>query len=261
MAGRAAALGVPVLTPDRLRAPEAVAELAALRPAIGILADYGKILPPAVLDLPPHGILNLHPSLLPRHRGAAPIPAAILAGDVETGVALFRMDAGMDTGPLVAVERLALAGDEDAPRLEAALASVAAALLRRSLAGWLAGALVGVPQPADGVTVTRPLRREDGRLDPALPAAALERAVRAYRPWPGTFVETPEGRLLVIDAFVAPGRPGDRPGAVVVEGDRPALAAADGRLVLRTVRPAGGRDMGGAAYLRGRPGIAAARVG
>jgi methionyl-tRNA formyltransferase len=255
VATAAATLGVPILTPARLRDAAALAELAALRPGIGILADYGKILPPAVLDLPPHGILNLHPSLLPRHRGATPIPAAILAGDEGTGVSLFRMDPGMDTGPIVAVERVALAGTEDAPGLEDALAAVAARLLRRSLAGWLAGELPAVPQPEVGVSVTRPLRREDGRLEPARPAAELERAVRAFRPWPGTYVELGGERVAVLAASRAPAQRADQPGLVVLEGARPALATVEGRLVLDAVRPAGGREMDGPAFLRGHPGV------
>jgi methionyl-tRNA formyltransferase len=261
VATAAATLGVPILTPARLRDPAALAELAALRPGIGVLADYGKILPPAVLDMAPHGILNLHPSLLPRHRGAAPIPAAILAGDEVTGVSLLRMDPGMDTGPVVAQERVTLAGREDAPDLEDALAAVAARLLRRSLAGWLAGEIPAVPQTEVGISVTRPLRREDGRVDPARPAAELERAVRAFRPWPGTYVELGGERVAVLAASLAPAQSGDQPGLIVLEGARPALATADGRLVLEAVRPAGGREMDGAAFVRGHSGVLGARVG
>ncbi|HEY5495882.1 MAG TPA: methionyl-tRNA formyltransferase, partial [Candidatus Limnocylindrales bacterium] len=183
---RAVALGLPLLTPERLRDASVVAVVAALHPEIGVLADYGKLLPQAILDLPQRGILNLHPSLLPRHRGATPVPAAILEGDAQSGVSLFRMDAGMDTGPIVAAEAVALSGDEDAPGLEARLAAVGAGLLGRSLGPWLRGALPAIAQSPDRMSVTRPFRREDGRLDPARPAAALERQVRACRPWPGT---------------------------------------------------------------------------
>ncbi len=167
---RAARLHLPVLTPARLRDPGVYSDFTPLQPEIGVLADYGKLLPQGFLDRPPHGILNLHPSLLPRHRGATPIPAAILAGDAETGVTLFRMDAGMDTGPIVASEAVALSGDEDAPGLETRLAFVAAQLLARSLGPWLRGELPAIAQSREGVSVTRPFRREDGRLDPARPA-------------------------------------------------------------------------------------------
>ena len=165
----AAALGLPILTPERLRDPAFLGAFTAIRPAVGILADYGKILPAALLDLVPHGILNVHPSLLPRHRGATPIPAAILAGDATTGVSLFRMDPGMDTGPLVAVASTPLDPDEDAPALEERLAGLAAALVARSIGPYLRGEADPRPQPEEGITVTRPLAREDGRLDPTAP--------------------------------------------------------------------------------------------
>ena len=241
----------PMLTPAQLRAPEAVEAVLALRPGLAVLADYGQIVPPALLDLP-HGALNLHPSALPRWRGASPVPATILAGDAATAVTLMRMDAGLDTGPIVAQATVSLAGDETAPDLEARLAALGADLLAASLDAWLAGALVPQPQPPEGVTLSRPLRREDGRLDPSVPAVALERRVRAYLPWPGTFLESEEERLVVTAASLAPSEPGDIPGRLVPHGDRPALATVDGRLVLDAVTPPGRRPMSGADYLRGR---------
>ncbi len=182
----------PLLTPERLRAPEAIATILALEPALVVLADYGQIVPPALLDLP-HGALNLHPSALPRWRGAAPVPATIAAGDASTGVTLMRMDAGLDTGPIVARVDVPLRGDERAPDLEARLAEVAAELLDDRLGAWIRGELEAVPQASDGITLTRPLRRDDGRLDPSRPAAELERLVRAYLPWPGTFLDLDDG--------------------------------------------------------------------
>ena len=243
----------PVLTPARLRAPEGIAEILALAPGLAVLADYGQIVPPALLDLP-HGALNLHPSALPRWRGAAPIPATILAGDRETAVTLMRMDAGLDTGPVVARVDVPLTGDERTPDLEARLAGIAGELLNRSLGPWLRGELVAEPQPADGVELTRPLRREDGRLDPMLPAATLERQVRACLPWPGTFLVLDGQRLVVIAASVAPSEAGDVPGALGRHGQRPALATADGRLVLEWVTPEGRRPMTGEDWLRGQRG-------
>ena len=259
---RAARLRLLALTPARPREPAFVAQLAELRPEIGILADYGKLLPPAVLDLPPRGILNLHPSLLPRHRGATPIPAAILEGDAETGVTLFRRDAGMDTGPVVARDSMLLPDDADAPWLESHLAVVAGGLLRRTLGPWLQGALEAVAQSPDAVSVTRPFHREDGRLDATRPAAALERQVRAMRPWPGTFVEAGGVRIAVLRVAVAPSRDGDEPGRLVGEGAPGlALSTSVGRLQLLEVQPAGGRPMDGGALLRGRPGLIGTRVG
>jgi methionyl-tRNA formyltransferase len=257
----AAGLDVPVLTPERLRDPAFLERLGDLRPDVGILADYGKLLPPAVLDLPGHGILNLHPSLLPRHRGAAPIPAAILAGDAETGVSLFRMDPGMDTGPLVAAERTPMGTAEDAPALEERLARLAAGLLARAIGPYLRGELPPRDQPDEGVTVTRPLTREDGRLDPLRPAAELERRVRALRPWPGTHLDLPDGRLAILEVAVGDGEEADDPGTLVADGPGLALATARGRLRLLVVRPAGGRSMDAAAYRRGRPAVIGSRVG
>jgi methionyl-tRNA formyltransferase len=252
-------LGIGVMTPTRLRDTAAIADILGLEPTLLVLADYGQIVPTELLDAP-DGALNLHPSLLPRHRGATPIPAAILAGDEETGVSLMRMDDGLDTGPLIAIERVSLAGDETAPALEARLAIVAAGLLARSLDPWLIGDLPALPQATTGATLTRPLRREDGRLDPRLPAVELERRIRAHLPWPGSFIETEAGRLVVLSARIAPAEPDDTPGTIVPDDHGLALATAEGRLLLDEVQPAGARPMSGEAFLRGRPSILGARV-
>jgi methionyl-tRNA formyltransferase len=244
----------PVLMPVRLRAPESIAAILALEPGLAVLADYGQIVPPALLDLP-HGALNLHPSALPRWRGASPVPATIAAGDAATAITLMRMDEGLDTGPIVAQEVWPLDGTETAPGLEARLAEAGAALLARVLDAWLDGAAIARPQAVEGATLTRPLRREDGRLDPARPAAVLERLVRADLPWPGTFIELVGERLVVGGASVSATQAGDIAGAIVREGRRPAMATADGRLVLETVTPPGRRAMEGEEWLRGRRDI------
>jgi methionyl-tRNA formyltransferase len=264
VATAAATLGLePVLAPDRLRRPEAVADVLALDPGLLVLADYGQIVPSSLLGVP-HGALNLHPSLLPRHRGASPVQATILAGDPETGVTLMRMDEGVDTGPIVAQVGVALDGSETAPALEAALAAEAGALLVATLPEWLAGRRHAAPQPADGATLTRPLRREDGRLDPSKGAAALERQVRAYQPWPGTWFETPDGRLTLWQVrtlalgggFPAALPPrGDETPVLLPDGDGLALAVSDGALRLDEVQLAGGRRMTGDELRRGHPGL------
>jgi methionyl-tRNA formyltransferase len=247
----------PVLTPERLRAPAALRSVLALAPELVVLADYGQLVPAPLLDLE-HGALNLHPSLLPRHRGATPIPATIIEGDPETGVTLMRMDAGLDSGAIVAVDRVPLAGDETTPDLERRLAAVAAELLARSLGPWVRGELAARPQARTGVTTTRPLRREDGRLDPALPAAELERQIRAYQPWPGSWLETPVGRIVV---WQAESTDGDGiPGGLVADEDGLALVTSAGRLRLLEVQPAGKGRMTGAAFRRGRPSVAGTKV-
>ena len=256
VAGRARTLGLRLLQPARVRTPESVAEIGQLRPDLGVLADYGQIIPPALLAIPAHGILNVHPSALPRHRGASPIAATIAAGDPTAAVTLIRMDAGLDTGPIVASVSWPLAGDETAPELEAEAARRGADLLIATLDDWLAGRRPPRPQAAEGVSLTRPLTREDGRLDPTRGAAALERQVRAYQPWPGTFVETGEGRLLVHAAVVAPAEPSDQPGRLEADSDGLALTTADGRLRLVDVQLAGRRRTDAPSLRRGAPRLA-----
>jgi methionyl-tRNA formyltransferase len=272
VAQRAEALGIaPVLEPLRLRGEQAVADVMALAPALLVLADYGQIVPGELLDRPRHGALNLHPSLLPRHRGASPIPAAILAGDRQTGVTLMRMEEGLDTGPVVAQVAVPLDGTETAPQLEALLAAEAAELLRATIPDWLAGRRPARPQGPEGATLTRPLRREQGRLDPERDAVTLERQVRAYQPWPGTWCETVAGRLIVWAARpLVVGRDERGPvgaaehgslGSLVPDGDGLAVVVADGGLRLDEVQLAGGRRMSSAALRRGHPELSGSRVG
>lgn len=238
-----------VLTPERLRAPESIDAILTLKPELVVLADYGQIVPTALLDLR-FGALNLHPSLLPRHRGATPIPAAILAGDAATGVTLMRMDSGLDTGPIVAQETVPLDGTETTPDAEDALASVAADLLGTQVGPWVRGEVEARPQ-GGGASMTRPLRREDGRLDATRAAALLERQVRAYQPWPGSFVDTTDGRLVIWSAGVD-----ETGGPARGRFDDLGLGVGHGeRLRLVEVQPAGGRRMAWDAFVRGRPGI------
>jgi len=252
--------GLLLLQPTSLRDAAAVDALRSIGPALGVLADYGRLVPPAVLGIPPRGFLNVHPSLLPRHRGAAPIPATILADDPRAGVTLMAMDAGLDTGPIVSAAAWPLTGIETAAELEARAATEGAALLLASLPDWLAGRLAPRPQDEAAATLTRPLRREDGRLDGDTPARELERRVRAYVPWPGTFVETDFGRVAVHRAVVAPAEPGDRPGTLVEDGAGIALATVEDRLRLLEVQPAGGRRMSSEAWRRGHPGAVGTNV-
>jgi methionyl-tRNA formyltransferase len=235
----------PLLAPERLRAPDSIASVLALEPSLAVLVDYGQIVPPAILDLA-HGALNVHPSLLPRHRGATPMPAAILSGDKATGVTVIRMDTGIDTGPIVAQERIPLDGTETTAELEQRLSVLGAELLQRTLGPWLAGALKPLPQDEGSATLTSPLRREDGRLRSSVPARDLERQVRAYTPWPGSFVETPVGRLIVHAASVD-----DEAAGPVGTIDPVGLNTIDGRLAFVRVQPAGGRAMPWDDYLRG----------
>jgi methionyl-tRNA formyltransferase len=261
VAARARELGLPLLQPVRVRALESVEALRALKPDLAILADYGQLIPRALLDLPPRGFLNLHPSALPRWRGAAPIAATILAGDTESAVTLMVLAEEMDAGPIVAVEPLGVRPDDTAVTLEERAAEVASRLLKRALPEWLAGRLTPRPQPVEGVTLTRPLRRQDGLLVPGRSAVDLERQVRAYQPWPGSYLETPVGRLIVWRAVVAASEPGDEAGSLPAMGrDGLALATAAGRLVLDEVQLAGGRRISAAELRRGHPRLFGATV-
>lgn len=243
----ASALGVPLDVDGS--APAAVDLI--------VLADYGRLLPARLVESPAHGALNLHPSLLPRWRGATPVARVIAAGDARTGVSLMRMDAGLDTGPLVAQVETPIAPDETTPRLEARLARLAAELLRDRLGPWLRGEVQARPQAAAGVTAARPFRRDDGRLESHRPGADLERQVRAFQPWPGSFLETAAGRLVLWQVSLAgPGRePATAPGTFVPTGEGLGLVVGDGTLTLDEVQLAGRRRMSGADLRRGHPGL------
>jgi methionyl-tRNA formyltransferase len=251
--------GVPLMQPPQIRDARAIQAIRELEPDLGILADYGQLVPQVLLDMPRHGFLNVHPSLLPRHRGASPIPSTILEGDTETGVTLIAMDAGLDTGPIVAVERWPLEGTETASELEARAAGVGAGLLSKTIGAWLRGEIAATPQGEEGASLTRPLRREDGRLDVWLTAPELERQVRAYQPWPGSFLETAAGRLVVWGAS-PDGSTGETMPGTLGPGPDLRIATADGWLRLDEVQPGGGRRMPGDAWLRGRPTMAGTKV-
>lgn len=243
-------LGIPVIQPEKLRAPEAMDQLRAWDPDLIVVAAFGQLLKPDVLELPRFGCINVHASLLPRWRGAAPINAAILAGDEETGVTIMKMDAGLDTGAILTQRAIRLTRDDTAGSVTAALSTLGADLLLATLPDFLAGKLTPIPQPAEGVTYAPMLKKEDGRLDFTRPAEELERRVRAMSPWPGAWFEWDGNLLKVARASVREGKGlknGDR---FIVEG-RPAVMCADGALVLEDVQPAGKKSMDGKSFLAG----------
>ena len=258
----ALARDLPLFQPQSLRTPEAVAQLAAWEPDAIVVAAFGQILRQDVLDLPPHGCLNIHASLLPRWRGAAPIAAAILAGEKVTGVTIMRMDAGLDTGPILAQREEPIRPDDTRVALEERLAQLGAELLVETLPAYLARELLPQPQPEEGITYAGQLRKEDGRIEWSRSAAELDRQVRAFNPWPGAFTTWRGQRLKVLRAAPLPGWRGDAPpGTMVALADGVAVATGEGTLRLEKVQLAGKRPMDAAAFLRGQRGGVGSRLG
>lgn len=246
-------LNVPILQPERLREPEAMAQLKAWNPDLIVVAAFGQILKKDVLELPQHGCINVHASLLPRWRGAAPINAAILAGDEETGVTIMKMDVGLDTGPMLAKRSLRIKPDDTTGSLIGALSTLGADLLIETLPGYIDGKVTLKPQPEDGVTYAPMLKKEDGRLDFEKPAVELERRIRAMNPWPGAWFEWNGAPLKVLKArtdilftYMI-----QTPGNRLVSGNEPVVATSNGFLFLEEVQPPGKKLMSGKSFLAG----------
>jgi methionyl-tRNA formyltransferase len=262
----AQAAGLPVIQPQRLREPEAMAQLTAWAPDVIVVAAFGQLLKPAVLDLPKHGCVNVHASLLPRHRGAAPIAAAILAGDAETGVTIMRMDVGLDTGPMLAKRAVPIRPDDTTATLAARLAPVGAQLLLDTLPDYLSGKLQPTPQDEALATYAPQLKKEDGHLDFSRPAPELERRVRAFAPWPGAYAlwddQSSDGEprpFKILRASVLESERGE-PGTVLQTERGTAVACGAGALLLVEVQPAGRKPMPAADFARGARRFIGARL-
>ena len=241
--------GIAVRCPATLRDPATQDEFAATPCDAAVVAAYGLILPAAILGVPRHGCLNVHASLLPRWRGAAPIQRAILAGDEETGITIMQMDKGLDTGPILLQQAMPIVPTITSGELSEALAGLGARLISDALDGVARGTLVARPQPGDGVTYASKLRREEARLDWRLSALVLERQVRAFDPWPGAYFCGRGERLRVFAAEATPQSAAAPPGTVLDDN----LSVACGEGVLRPLklqRP-GRSALDTAALLRG----------
>ena len=243
-------LGVEVIQPERLKHPDAFARLVEWAPDIIIVAAFGQILRTQVLELPKSGCINVHASLLPRWRGAAPIQAAILAGDAETGVTIMKMDAGIDTGDVLSQKAIEIRADDTASSLGERLADLGAGLLMETLPGYLSGEIRPVKQNPDLSTYAAMLKKEDGELRFSETAAQLERRVRASQPWPGAYFFYRNEPLKVLKASVEnidslpEGRRGSLRGF-------PAIGTSEGAFILEEVQPAGKKSMLGDVFLRG----------
>lgn len=248
--------GVPVFQPERLRGEEALDRLRAVDADLFVITAYGQILRQTVLDLPRLGCLNVHPSLLPRHRGPAPIAAAILAGDEETGVTVMLTDRGMDTGPILTQTAVPLHAGETTASLTPQLIALGAELLLQTIPAWANGQLTPLPQDEAVATYSHTFTREDGLIAWERPAREIARQIRALNPWPRAYTFSAGKRLLLLDAreeLTVPPDDGMAPGTVVAGAAWGLLVATgDGLLRLLEVQPEGRRAVSAATYLRGQ---------
>ena len=246
----ALSLGLAVRTPKGLRSEEEAAAFKALDLDAAVVVSYGHILPKAFLEAPVLGCINIHGSLLPRWRGAAPIHRAILAGDAETGVTIMRMDEGLDTGPMLMAESTPISAADTAETVHDRLAELGGRLIVSTLDALVAKTIEAVPQPDDGVTYAHKLGKEEGALDWRRPAAELERKVRAFHPWPGTWFEFQGERVKVLGAALA--LAGGAPGTVSIGRDGfPVVVCGVGGLKLLKLQRAGRSAQAADAFLRG----------
>jgi methionyl-tRNA formyltransferase len=245
-------LGVPVHQPERLKDPSTHVPLREARADVLVVAAYGLILPQAVLDIPARGAVNIHASLLPRWRGAAPIQRAILAGDARTGITIMQMDAGLDTGPMLLHEAVAIGAAETAGTLHDRLAALGAKLIVPALDGLARGTLVPVPQPAEGITYAAKIDKREARIDWSRPAAEIERMVRAFDPVPGAV-----GRLRGQEVKVWRAEPcagTAEPGTVLQSSEAGVVVACGtGAILLAELQRAGGKRLAAGNFLRGFP--------
>jgi methionyl-tRNA formyltransferase len=243
-------LGLDVRTPSSLRAAEAQAELAALQADAAVVVAYGMILPKPVLEAPRLGSFNLHASLLPRWRGAAPINRAVMAGDAETGVTVMKMDEGLDTGAMAMVERVPIPPDMTAGQLHDALSRIGADLMVRAISALERGALQWTAQPADGVTYASKIDKQETRVDWNRPWKAVHDHIRGLSPFPGAWCELPgAGRVKLLRSTRGEG---GGPSGTVLDG-RLTVACADGAVRIVELQKAGGQPMRAEEFLRGTP--------
>jgi methionyl-tRNA formyltransferase len=240
----AARLGLPIAQPRSMRTPEIAATLAATGAELGVVVAYGKILPPAVLAAFPRGCINVHGSILPAYRGAAPIQWAVIEGCAETGVTIMQLDQGMDTGPMLLERRTAIGADETAGELFARLAPLGAAALVEAIAALAAGTSIATPQPSTGASHARMLSKDDGAVDFARPAARVAAHVRGVDPWPGAVASLGGAVAKLFGARARAGAVTAAPGTVVaIDDDGAHVACADGVVVIRELQLPGGKRL------------------
>ncbi|MEL6765606.1 MAG: methionyl-tRNA formyltransferase [Pseudomonadota bacterium] len=247
----AEAHGFPVETPERFRNKDVVARFAAYEPDVAVVVAYGQILPQAALDAPRLGCLNAHASLLPRWRGAAPIQRAIMAGDAETGVCIMQMEAGLDTGPVLARASLPIGAEDTAGTLHDRLATLSAHLMTETLARLAEGPLPAEPQPAKGITYAAKIEKAEARIDWTMPAEAVSAHIRGLSPFPGAWCEIAGERVKVLMAEAVDGDSGPPPGTAMDDGLT--IACGTGAVHLTTLQRAGKGPQPAETFLRGFP--------
>jgi methionyl-tRNA formyltransferase len=243
-------LNLPVIQPRKLSEPDAFQQLQEWEPELIVVAAFGQILRSSVLELPKHGCINVHASLLPRWRGAAPIQAAILNDDEETGITIMCMDAGVDTGAILKQKSAPISPKDTASTLSARLALLGADLLMETLPDYLDGRLTPTAQDESRATYAPMIKKEDGHLDFSAPAVDLERKIRAFNPWPGAFT-TLNSQMLKIHLAHAEGQISGAPGARMIYDGLPAVSTTKGILVLDELQLAGRKPQSGKLFLQG----------
>jgi methionyl-tRNA formyltransferase len=247
--------GLPVLQPQRARDPGFISQIRDLQPDLIAVAAYGQILPKSLLEVPPSGCLNVHTSLLPRYRGAAPIQWAILNGDPETGVTIMKMDEGMDTGAIVAVEKTPITESDNSQTLHDRLATLGADLLVRTIPAYASGTISPRPQPPEGVVLAPKIKKVDGEIDWHQPARAIWNRVRALVPWPGAYTYLPTDPRSVLKIWRVEPSDQSGPAGRILEGGKAGIlvGCGDGCVRILEVQRENARRLSAAQFLAGHP--------
>lgn len=255
---QALTLNLPVIQPEKIKEPSIFDQIKTWQPDLIVVAAFGQILRQNLLDLPPLGCINVHASLLPRWRGAAPIQAAILNGDTESGVTIMLMDAGVDTGDILSQRSVKILNDDTAGSLGKRLSEIGAELLIETLPAYISKSITPKKQPEQGITYAPMLKKEDGRLDFNQPAQDLERKIRAFNPWPGAFTIWRGSPMKILKSHVLASKDAKsnflKAGATTVIDQKPAVKTIDHLLILDEIQPAGKKVMAGKVFLQGARG-------
>lgn len=250
---------LPIIQPRKIREPDVHKQIKVWNPDVVVVAAYGQIIPSSLLEIPPHGFVNVHASLLPRWRGAAPVQAAILHGDSNTGITLMHMDPGMDTGPIISQVEVTIDEEETAGQLLARLSTIGAQLLIDTLPSYLAGDIYPTPQDNQESTIAPLIQKEDGMFTPDQTADFVARKIRAYEPWPGSYFNWGNKTVRVRKAHALPSTD-DKMGTIIKIDKKPAIRMREGVLVLDELQISGKKSMPSDVFLRGARGFVGSKL-